>query len=80
MARSRMRFDARIHQRLRVARLVAFVMTETAETDEIERHVFVIFLPIIERDLDDAVSGFGIVAVDVKNRRLRDLRRIGRIN
>ena len=75
-----MRLDARIHQRLRVARLVALVVSETAETDEIQHHIFVVFLTVIERDFDDAVSRFGVVAVDVKNRRLRDMRGVGRIN
>jgi hypothetical protein len=66
MPHARMRFDARVHQRLRVARLVAFVVSETAETDQIERDVFVEFLPVIERDFDDAESRFRVVAVDVK--------------
>src|SRR5690348_3321925 len=75
-----MRFHARIHQRLRVARLVCLVVTETAEADEIEHDVFVELLPVIQSDLQHAIRGFGIVAVDMKDRQLRHARNVRRID
>ena len=75
-----MRFDARIHQRLRVARLVSFVVTEPAETDQVEHDVLVELLSIVERDLQDAIRRFGIVAIDVEDRQLSHACDVSRIN
>ncbi len=75
-----MGLDARIHQWLRVARLVSFVVTELAEPDHIKHHVFVELLTVIERDLQHTIGGFGIVTVDVKNRQLRHARDVSRID
>ncbi len=73
-AHAGMRFHARVHQRLRVAGFVSFVMTKPAKTDQIEHDVFVELLPVIERDLQRAIRCFRIVAVDVKDRQLRHAR------
>ena len=68
---------ARVHQRLRVAWFVGFVVTEPAKTDQIEHDVFVELLPVFERDLQNAIRCFRIVAVDVKDRQLRHSRDVG---
>ncbi len=49
---------ALIHQRLRVARLVGFVVAEAAEANHVQDHVLVELLPVIERDLQRAISRF----------------------
>ena len=69
-----MRFHARVHQRLRVARFVSFVVTKPAKTDQVEHDVFVELLPVVERDLQRAISSFRIVAIDVEDRQLRHAR------
>ena len=71
---------ASVHHRLRVARLVAFVVAETAKTDEVNNDIFVKFAAVIESDLDHTKRCFGIIAVDVKYRCLRDVARVGRVD
>ncbi len=75
-----MRFHARVHQRLRVAWFVSFVVAEFAKADDIQHHVFIKFLPVVERDLQRAISRFRIVAIDVKDRQLRHARNVGGID
>ena len=77
---ARMCLHARVHQRLRVARFVGFVMTKPAKSNHIEHDVFIELLPVIERDLHRAISRFRIVAVDVKDRQLRHARDVGRVD
>ena len=72
-----MRLDAGIHDRLGIARLVALVVTEAAEPDEVEHNIFVKFTAVIERDLNHAIRRFRVVAVDMKHRRLCNVRRVG---
>src|SRR5215213_169082 len=71
-----MRFDTRVHQRLRVTRLVSLVVTKPAETDQIEHNVFIEFLAIVERDLQHAIRGLRIVAVDMEDRQLSHARNV----
>ena len=75
-----MRFDARVHQRLRVARLVALVVPEAAEADHVEHHVLVELLPVVERDAQGPVGRLGVVAVDVEDGELRHARHVGRVD
>ena len=69
-----MRLHARVHQRLRVARLVGFVVTEFAEADYIQHDVFIELLPVIQRDSKGSEGGFRIVTIDVKDWQLRHAR------
>src|SRR5437870_2545074 len=80
MANAGMGFDAGIHHRLRVAWLVAFVVAEPPETDQIDHHVFAETLAIPERDLDHAKCGLWVVGVNVKDRRLGYLGGVRRID
>ncbi len=80
MARSGVCFDPGVHQRLCVAGFVTLVVPQPAKSDQVEDDVFVKRVAIIECDLDHAVGGLGVVTVDVKDRRLRDLRSVGRID
>ena len=52
LARARMLRDLLVHQRLRDHRLVGLVVAEPAEADEVDEHVLVELLPVLERDLD----------------------------
>ncbi len=70
-------FHTRVHERLRVAWFISFVVTEPAKTDQIEHDVFVVLLPVFERDAQNAVRCFRVVAVDMKNRQLRHSRDVG---
>src|SRR5688572_33145832 len=80
MPRSRMRLHAGIHYGLRITRLVAFVVTQPAKSDEIENDILVEFPAIVERYLHHAARCLGRVAIDMKDRRLRDLRGVRRID
>ena len=74
-----MLLDLAVHQRLRVARVVAFVVAVAAIADHIDHHVLLELLAVVESDLHHPYGGIGIVAVDVENRRLhaaRDVRRV----
>ncbi len=75
-----MGFYAGVHHRLCIARLVALVVPEPAKSDKVEYDILIEFAAVIERDLNDAKCGFGVVAIDVKDRRLRDLGGVGRID
>ena len=75
-----MRLDALVHQRLRVAGLVGFVVTQFSEADHVEHDVFLILLPVIQRDAQRAIGRFGILAVDVKDGQLGHAGDVGRVN
>ncbi len=77
---ARMLRDLAVHDRLRVRRLVALVVAMAAEADQVDDDVLVELLAVVERDLEDAVGGLGIVAVDVEDRDLVDLRDVGRVD
>src|SRR5687768_18225695 len=80
MPHAGMRLHTGIHQWLRVTRLVALVVTQSTETDKIEHHVLIKLPAIIERDLHHAIGGLGCVSVDMKDRRLRYLRGVSRVD
>src|SRR6476620_1485284 len=80
MARSWMSFDSSIHYWLRVAWLIALVMTEAAKSNKVENNVLIELMPVSKRNLDDPIRGFRIVAIDVKYRRMSDLRSVRRID
>ena len=69
--------DALVHERLRDHRLVGLVVAEAAEADEVDEHVLVEALAVVERDLDREQRDLGIVAVHVQDRRLDHLRDVG---
>ena len=65
--------DRLVHQRLRVARVVALVVTVAAVADHVDDDVLVERLAVLEGQLGDAHAGLGVVAVDVEDRRLHRL-------
>src|SRR5436189_4534019 len=80
MPNAGMCFYTGVHQRLRVTRLVAFVMSKATEPDKVENNVLVELMSVRHRDLDHAICSLGRITVDVKDRRLRDLCRVGRVD
>ncbi len=68
-----------IVDRLRVAGIIALVMSVAAIAEHIDHHVFLEPLTEIEGDLRHADCCFRIVAVHVKNRRLHHARDVGGI-
>src|SRR5262249_22928011 len=72
-----MLFDLAVHDRLRVAGIVAFVVAVAAVADHIDDDVLLELLAVIERDLHDADCGFGIVAIHVEDGRLHAARNVG---
>ena len=65
--------DRLVHQRLRVARVVALVVTVAAVAQHVDDDVLVEALAVLERQPGDAHAGLGVVAVDVEDRRLHRL-------
>src|SRR5438105_1434226 len=80
MTGTRMCLDTGVHDWLRIAGFVAFVMTQPAKSDKIEHHVLVKLPPVIERDLDHTKCRFRVVSVYVEYGSLRNVSSIGRIN
>src|SRR5687768_12513770 len=80
MSNAGMGFDACVHQGLCVAWLVTLVMTETPEPDKIQNDIFVEMPAVIECYLHHAIRRFRGVAIYVEDRRLRDLRRVSRVD
>ena len=74
-----MRGDRLVHQRLGERRLVALVVAVTAIAEHVDHDRLLEFLPELGRDLGGEHHGFGIVAVDVEDRRLDHLGDVGRI-
>ena len=72
----RMLFDFPIHDRLRVSRIVAFVVAVAAVADHVDDHIALELLAVIEGQAKHAQGGFGIVAIHVKNRRLNHARNV----
>ena len=73
--------DRRIHQRLGEARLVALIVAEAAIAPHVDDEVALELLAELDRELAGEGHRFGIVAVDVEDRRLDrlgDVRRIRR--
>ena len=81
LQRRLVRADFLVHERLGERGLVAFVVAEPAIAEHVDDHRLVELLPELGRDLRGIDDGFGIIAVDVNDRRLdhfRGVRRIGR--
>jgi hypothetical protein len=73
--------DAGVHERLGEARLVALVVAEAAIAPHVDDDVALEGLAIVDRHLAGEGHRFGIVAVDVEDRRLDrlgDVRRVRR--
>ena len=69
--------DLGVHQRLRVARVVALVVAVAPVADHVDDDVLVEPLPVRERQPGDAHARLGVVAVHVEDRRLDDLGDVG---
>ena len=74
------RVDQLVHARLCERGLVGFVVAVAAVADEVDDDVLVERAPEREREMDHAHRGFGIVAVDVEDRRLHHLRDVGGVH
>ena len=70
LARGRVLRDRAVHQRLGEARLVAFVVAVAAIAPQIDHHVLLELLAELGGEPRHVHHGFGIVAVDVEDRRL----------
>ena len=68
-----------VHPRLREGRLVHFVVTEAAVAEKVKHDVAVESLTIFRREARHDRDRFGILAVDMKNRRLRGFREVGAV-
>ncbi len=79
-AHSRVRLDRAVHDGLRVGRLVALDVPVPPEADQVDDDVLVELLAVVESDLENAVGGLRVVAVDVEDRHLDDLRDVGRVD
>ncbi len=62
--------DEVVHQRLRVRRVVALVVTAAAVADEVDDDVLLERLAVLEREPGDPDARLGVVAVHVEDRRL----------
>ena len=72
--------DLLVHERLGVARVVAFVVTVQPVADEVDDDVLVELLAEGDSEPADAHTGLRVVAVHVEDRRLHHLRDIGRVH
>ena len=81
LLRRRMRADESIHDRLSERGLVAFVVAEPPIAEHVDDNRLMELLPVFGRHLGAEDDRLGIIAVDMKDRRLDqlgDVRRIGR--
>ena len=62
-----------IHEWLRIARVITFVVTMTAIAHHIDDNVFVESLTVFPCESSDANASFGVVAIDVEDRCLNCL-------
>ena len=69
--------DLGVHERLRVARVVALVVAVAPVADHVDDDVLVEPLPVGERQPGDPHARLGVVAVHVEDRRLDDLGDVG---
>ena len=69
--------DLGVHQRLRVARVVALVVAVAAVADHVDDDVLVEPLPVGEGQPGHPDAGLGVVAVHVEDRRLDHLGDVG---
>ncbi len=79
LARARVQGDLLVHQRLRQAGRVLLVVAQLAEADDVDDHVLVELLAIVQRELRAQHDRFRIVAVDVQHRRLDHLDDVGAV-
>ncbi len=68
-----------IHERLRGCGLVALVVAVAPVADQIDDHILVESHAVFERESRDEAHRFGIVGIDMENRRLDHFRDIGAI-
>ncbi len=73
LAHARRLLDALVHHRLRVRRLVRFVVTVTAVANHIDHHVGMEFLAIHHRETHRRQARFWVVRIDVDDRRIKAL-------
>ena len=71
--------DARVHDRLRVARLVGLVVAPAPVADEVDHHVLLELLAVLEREARDVGDRLRVVAVHVQRRRVDHLGDVGRV-
>ena len=71
--------DLLVHQRLGHRGRVLLVVTELAETHDVDHHVLVELLTVVQRELGAQHHGFRIIAVDVQHRGFDHLDDVGAI-
>ena len=79
LAGTRMLGDDLVHQRLGDHRLVLLVVAELAEAVDVDDDILLEGLAIFDRDLGDQCNGFGIVTINVEDRRIDHLEDVGTV-
>src|ERR1035437_5796942 len=79
-AGTRMSFYTGVHHRLCIAGFITLVVTQATKSNEIDDDILMKLSTVIERYLDHPVGGFRIITVNVKDRRLGDVGRVGRVD
>src|SRR5690606_16039081 len=79
LAHPRVLADLGVHQRLREAGLVTFVVTEAAVAPHVDHDIAAELLAILDRQLARPGYRFRIIAVDVQDRGLNALGHVGRV-
>ena len=69
-----------VHQRLGHRGVVAFVVPAATVADDVDDHIALEGLAVGKSEFSDTEHGFGVIAVDVENRRLDGLRHIGGVD
>ena len=69
--------DRLVHHRLGKCRLVGLVVTEATIGPDVEDHILSEGVAELGRNARDVDHGFHVVAVDVEDRRLHELRDLG---
>ena len=69
LARTRMLGDFLVHQRLGDEGLVLLVVSEFAETDDVDHHILLELHAVVECQLRHELHRFRVVAIDMENRR-----------
>ena len=75
----RVALDPRVHDGLRVARLVRLVVAPAPVADEVDDHVLPELLAVLEGEAGDVGHRLGVVAVHVEGRGVDHLRDVGRV-
>src|SRR5690606_39169214 len=79
LQRRRMILDLLVHERLRHARIIAFIMAEAAIAEHVDHDRAIETLTELRRDLRRMDNRFRVVAIHMEDRRLHHLRHIGGI-